>query len=123
MVVHCTQHVQEYKATNPEKHSLCGYSRSGKPFLKLVWPKHNMVNQKVEVDVTNNDKNPKCWWGTDQVGVAAVIPAIPYSPPMGCSIINMSSFGCAKQASGRVGCVVKQITFCISVRTSPGLGT
>ena len=51
-------------------------------FPKLVWPKHNMINQQVKVGVANNDKRAKCWCGTGKVGVAAAIPAIQHSPPM-----------------------------------------
>ena len=29
-------------------------------FPKLVWPKHNMINQQVKVGVANNDKRAKC---------------------------------------------------------------
>ena len=32
-------------------------------FPKLVWPKHNMINQQVKVGVANNDKRAKCWCG------------------------------------------------------------
>ena len=49
-------------------------------FPKLVWPKHNMVNQQVKVGVVNNDKRAKC--ATGKVGVATVTPAIRHSPPM-----------------------------------------
>ena len=51
-------------------------------FPKLVWPKHNMLNQQVKVGVANNDKRAKCWYGTGKVGVATATPAIRHSPPM-----------------------------------------
>ena len=51
-------------------------------FPKLVWPKHNMINQQVKVGVANNDKRAKCWCGTGKVGVATATPAIRHSPPM-----------------------------------------
>ena len=59
-------------------HSLMG----GGWFPKLVWPKHNMVNQQVKVGVAYNDKRVKCWCGTGKVGVATATPAIRHSPPM-----------------------------------------
>ena len=43
-------------------------------FPKLVWPKHNMINQQVKVGVANNDKRAKCWCGTGKVGVATATP-------------------------------------------------
>ena len=50
---------------------------------KLVWPKHNMVKNKVKVGVTNNAKTSNCWCDMGQVGVASATPAILYSlPPM-----------------------------------------
>ena len=51
-------------------------------FPKLVWPKHNMINQQVKVGVARNDKRAKCWCGTGKVGVATATPAIRHSPPM-----------------------------------------
>ena len=51
-------------------------------FPKLVWPKHNMVDQQVKVGVANNDNRAKCWCGTGKVGVATATPAIRHSPPM-----------------------------------------
>ena len=51
-------------------------------FPKLVWPKHNMINQQVKVGVANNDKMAKCWCGTGKVGVTTATPAIRHSPPM-----------------------------------------
>ena len=51
-------------------------------FPKLVWPKHNMINQQVKVGVANNDKRAKCWCGTGKVGVATDTPAIQHSPSM-----------------------------------------
>ena len=54
----------------------------GKWFPKLVWPKHNMINQQVKVGVGNNDKRAICWCGTGKVGVATATPAIRHSPPM-----------------------------------------
>ena len=33
-------------------------------FPKLVWPKHNMVNQQVKVGVVNNDKSQTAKHGT-----------------------------------------------------------
>ena len=49
---------------------------------KLVWPKHNMVNQQVNVGVASNDEGAKCWCDTRKVGVAAATPAIRHDPPM-----------------------------------------
>ena len=57
-------------------------SMGGGWFPKLVWPKHNMINQQVKVGVANNDKRAKCWCGTGKVGVATATPAIRHSPPM-----------------------------------------
>ena len=54
----------------------------GKWFQKLVWPKHNMINQQVKVGVANNDKRAIRWCGTGKVGVATATPAIRHSPPM-----------------------------------------
>ena len=51
-------------------------------FPKLVWPKHNMINQQVKVGVANTDKRAKCWCGTGKVGVATATPDIRHSPPM-----------------------------------------
>ena len=48
----------------------------GKWFPKLVWPKHNMINQQVKVGVANNDKRAICWCGTGKVGVQR--PHLPY---------------------------------------------
>ena len=60
----------------------CVVCMGGGWFPKLVWPKHNMVNQQVKVGVANNDKRAKCWCGTGKVGVATATPAIRHSPPM-----------------------------------------
>ena len=49
-------------------------------FPKLVWPKHNMVNQQVKVGVANNNKRAKCWCDTGNVGAATATPAIRHSP-------------------------------------------
>ena len=61
-------------------------SMGGGCFPKLMWPKHNIINQKVKVGVTNNDKRAKSWCGTGKVGMAMATPAIQHSPPMETSI-------------------------------------
>ena len=65
---------------------LGGMTMGGGWFPKLVWPKHNMINQQVKVGVANNDKRAKCWCGTGKVGVATATPAIRHSPPMGMTL-------------------------------------
>ena len=55
-------------------------------FPKLVWPKHNMINQQVKVGVANNER-AKCWCGMGKVGVATATPAIRHSPPMPVGIV------------------------------------
>ena len=56
-------------------------------FPKLVWPKHNMINQQVKVGVANNDKRAKCWCGMGKVGVATATLAIRHSPPIVWSLV------------------------------------
>ena len=60
-------------------------------FPKMVWPKHNMINQQVKVGVANNDKMAKCWCGTGKVGVATATPAIRHSQPMPTTLLYIKS--------------------------------
>ena len=62
-------------------------------FPKLVWPKHNMINQQVKVGVATNDKRAKCWCGTGKVGVATATPAIRHSPPMLIIVLTRALLG------------------------------
>ena len=76
-------------------------------FPKLVWPKHNMINQQVKVGVANNDKRARCWCGTGKVGVATTTPAIRHSPPMA---------GGAYVAFGCMQCILYDcLTYCMQV--------
>ena len=45
-------------------------------FPKLVWPKHNMINQQVKVGVANNDKRAK--FGVAQAKLVWQRPHLPY---------------------------------------------
>ena len=80
----CTKSPQT--TPNPTEHTYSKYFKlttmGGGWFPKLVWPKHNMINQQAKVGVANNNKRAKCWCGTGKVGVATATPAIRHSPPM-----------------------------------------